>query len=506
MKKVLLIILDGWGIGIKPETDAIETANTPTFDRLVNTYSNAKLTTFGKAVGLPNGQMGNSEVGHLNIGAGRVVWQDFARINNMIEDDELKNNKALIDVANYSLKNNKPLHLLGLLSDGGVHSHINHLKALIKIFHNLGVKQIYIHAFTDGRDTNPHNGIKYIEALENYCINYNATVVSVVGRYFAMDRDKRWERIKIAYDLIIEGKGEYTHNLATTVVKRYANDETDEFLKPIVKVNESGEPIATINTHDAVCFFNFRTDRCRQILETLTQNDVIEYGMKKIPLKCITLTQYDSGFENIDIAVEKENLKNTLGEVIAYNNLNQLRAAETEKYPHVTFFFSGGREVPFKNEERLLVNSPKVATYDLQPEMSAPELTDKLIEKLMNKAFDFCIINFANADMVGHTGVFEAAVKAVEVVDNCVEKLLTTAKNLDYLPIIIADHGNADLMKNEDGSPHTAHTVNPVPIIVAHEKYTVTNGKLSDLAPSILKLMKISIPNEMDGNIIVTEK
>lgn len=503
-KKILLIILDGWGIGAKPNVDAIKQAKTPVFDALLKKFSNAKLTTFGKQAGLPVGQMGNSEVGHLNIGAGRVVWQDFARINNMIEADELKNNGTLIDAARYCTKNNKPLHLLGLLSDGGVHSHINHLKELIKIYHNLGVSKIYTHAFTDGRDTNPNNGIKYIEDLENYCKNYNAEVVSVVGRYYAMDRDKRWERIKLVYDLLIDSKGELTNNLVTTIKQRYESGETDEFLKPIIKVDENNQPIATIKANEVVCFFNFRTDRCRQIVEALTQNNFVDFGMQKMPLKCVTLTKYDNDFKEIDIVIKKENLKNTLGEIIANNNLTQLRAAETEKYPHVTFFFSGGREMPFKNEERLLVNSPKVATYDLQPEMSAAELTNKLIEKLVNKEYGFCVVNYANADMVGHTGVFEAAIKAAEAVDKCLEKLLDQATS-NYLPVIIADHGNADLMKNEDGSPHTAHTLNPVPVIVANKNYKVNDGKLSDLAPSILKLMNIAIPDEMDGNIVIEE-
>jgi len=506
MKKILLVILDGWGIGKLPEADAIKTAHTPTFDNLLKNFSNAKLITFGNAVGLPEGQMGNSEVGHLNIGAGRIVWQDFALINNMIEKDELKNNTALKDAANFAIKNNKPIHLLGLLSDGGVHSHINHLKALIKIFHKLGVKQIYVHAFTDGRDTDPNNGIKYVEDLESYCKDYNAALVSVTGRYYAMDRDKRWERIKLAYDLLIDGKGEKTENIIATIKKRYENGETDEFLKPIIKTDKNGQAITTINANDAVCFFNFRTDRCRQIVDALTQNNFIEFGMKKIPLKCVTLTQYDSDFVNIDIAIKKENLKNTLGEVVANNNLAQLRAAETEKYPHVTFFFSGGRETPFENEERLLVNSPKVATYDLQPEMSAPELTKLLVEKLAHKNYGFCVVNYANTDMVGHTGDFNATIKAAEVVDKCLKKLLRQAKTFNYLPIIIADHGNADLMKNKDGSPNTAHTVNLVPIVVVDENYEVKDGKLSDLAPSIFNIMNLTIAKEMDGDIIISKK
>lgn len=506
MKKVLLVILDGWGIGKTPKTDAIKAAKTPTYDELLKKFSHAQLMTFGKSVGLPDGQMGNSEVGHLNIGAGRTVWQDFANINNLIANDELKKNTALIETAKYALDNDKPVHLCGLLSDGGVHSHISHLKALIKIFHNLGVSQIYVHAFTDGRDTNPNNGIKYVEEIEKYCSNYNATLLSIVGRYFAMDRDKRWERIKLAYNLLINGEGENTSNFALTIKKRYDREETDEFLKPIIKVDKNDKAIATINTGDVVCFFNFRTDRCRQIVDALTQNDFEENEMQKISLKCTTLTEYDSDFEDIDVVIKKENLKNTLGEVIANNNLTQLRAAETEKYPHVTFFFSGGREMPYENEERLLVNSPKVATYDLQPEMSARKLTEQLIEKLGNNEYAFCVVNYANTDMVGHTGVFEAAVNATEVVDECLEKLLEQAKIMGYLPIIIADHGNADLMINEDGSPHTAHTLNPVPIIVADENYRVKSGKLSDLASSILGIMDLPIPNEMDGSVIISKK
>lgn len=503
MRKVILIILDGWGIGKVPKADAIYKAKTPNIDGLINKFNNATLKTFGQPVGLPDGQMGNSEVGHLNIGAGRVVLQELARINNLANNNGFATNKILMKAADLSIKNNKPFHLMGLVSNGGIHSHINHLKALVKTLSNAGVPQIFIHAFTDGRDTDPKSGISFINELENFIKDYNAELVSVIGRYYAMDRDKRWPRIKKAYDLLTKGDGLQTTDFETSIKQSYTKNITDEFLEPIVKADKFGKAIGTIKEGDVLCCFNFRTDRCRQISEAITQKDFHRFDMKTLNIHYFTLTEYDKNFKNVEVILNKDSINNTLGEVIAKSGLKQLRVAETEKYPHVTFFFSGGREIPFEGEERILVNSPKVATYDLKPEMSAFEITQKLVSAIEENTFDFIIVNYANTDMVGHTGDFEAAKKAAETVDNCVERVLKSAVTHQYIPIIIADHGNAEFMINEDGSPNTAHTTNLVPVIVCDKSYKVKDGKLGDLAPSILSLMNLKIPAEMNGEIII---
>lgn len=505
LKKIILIILDGWGIGKIKDSDAINQAKTPVFDELKAKYSYATLTTFGKAVGLPKGQMGNSEVGHLNLGAGRVVKQELARINEIADNNEFILNTTFQKAAKQAIEKNVPLHLMGLLSDGGIHAHINHLKAMIKALHQMGVPKIYIHAFLDGRDTDPKSGIQFVEDIETFNENYPAVLASVIGRYYAMDRDKRWERIKKAYDLLVHGLGTSTSNFKESIQHYYDIDITDEFMEPIFKIKKNGESEGSIKEGDVVVCFNFRTDRCRQISEVLTQNDFPEWGMNKLPISYFTLTEYDENFEYVSVILPKEDIRKTLGEVIAQQGLQQLRIAETEKYPHVTYFFSGGRESPFEGEARILINSPKVATYDLKPEMSALEVSNRLIEAIQQNVFHLIIVNYANADMVGHTGVFKAAKKAAETVDACLGKVIKAAEQYQYVPIVIADHGNADFMINEDGSPNTAHTTNLVPIIVADKKYIVKSGKLADMATSILSIMKIKKPEEMDGDIIIEE-
>lgn len=497
------MILDGWGIGKIPEADAINKANTPVFDRLKAEYNHATLTTFGEAVGLPKGQMGNSEVGHLNLGAGRVVQQELARINSIAKNDEFSSNLTFLEAAEEAIQRNVPFHLMGLLSDGGIHSHINHVKAMIKGLHQLGVTQIYLHAFLDGRDTDPKSGIEFVKDIEAFNENYPAKLVSVIGRYYAMDRDRRWERIQEAYKLLIEGLGAPTSNFAESIQYFYELDITDEFMKPVFEIKKNGEPEGRIKEGDVVACFNFRTDRCRQISEALTQQDFPEFAMRKLSFSYYTLTEYDENFKDVSVILRKEDITQSIGEVIAQQGLKQLRIAETEKYPHVTYFFSGGRENPFKGEERILINSPKVATYDLQPEMSAYEVTKRLIEAIQKKDVHFIVVNYANVDMVGHTGIFKAAQKAVETVDSCIGEVVNAAKQNQYIPIIIADHGNADFMINKDGSPNTAHTTNLVPVIVADTAYTVKSGKLADIAPTILSLMKIDAPDEMTGNIII---
>ena len=507
-KRTILIILDGWGHGPKPAVSAIAQAKTPFVDSLYKNHPNSELVTFGESVGLPKGQMGNSEVGHLNIGAGRIVYQELLRINNALKDKSLANNTVLQETIHYVKQHNKKLHLLGLVSDGGVHSHINHLKGLCDICKEQGLEQVFIHVFTDGRDTDPKSGIAYIKELQDHLKNACGTIASVIGRYYAMDRDKRWERIKLAYDLLVHGKGTKTKNLPAAVQASYENGITDEFIKPIVVTDEQDNPFAQIEEDDVVLCFNFRTDRCRQITEVLTQNDFPEFDMKKHNLYYITMTRYDEDFKNVRVIFEKDNIKNTLGEYLSNLGKKQIRIAETEKYPHVTFFFSGGTEEPFAGEERILIPSPKVATYDLQPEMSALLVKDAILKKLKEKSADFVCLNFANTDMVGHTGVFEAAVKAAETVDSCVKEVVTTALANDYSCVIIADHGNADYMINEDGSPHTAHTTNPVPIFVISnpidkENCRVKEGKLADIAPTILQLMDLDIPEEMTGESLI---
>ncbi|MBO9595861.1 MAG: 2,3-bisphosphoglycerate-independent phosphoglycerate mutase [Niabella sp.] len=505
-KRAILLIMDGWGLGKVASADAIQNANVPFTRSLYSKYPNTTLTTFGELVGLPEGQMGNSEVGHLNLGAGRIVYQELQRINVAIKTGELAANKALLRALAHAKANSKPLHLLGLVSDGGVHSHINHLKALINICKDNGLQEVYIHAFTDGRDTDPKSGLGFIEDLQQHLDQTGVgRIATVDGRYYAMDRDKRWERVALAYEAMVNGKGETATSAIAAIKNSYANNITDEFIKPTVIVNAENQPVATIKNGDVVLCFNFRTDRCREITEVLTQQDHPEQQMHTLDLDYTTMTVYDHTFKNVHVLFHNEDLTQTIGEVIEANHLKQIRIAETEKYPHVTFFFSGGREKPFEGESRILKPSPKVATYDLQPEMSARELTEAILPEIHNKTADFICLNFANADMVGHTGVFSAAVKAVETVDQCVEQIITEALKQDYVIFLTADHGNSDYLVNEDGSPNTAHSMNPVPLFIIdnHWKGTVKEGKLGDIAPTILTFMKLPIPKEMTGDILV---
>lgn len=504
-KKVILIILDGWGLGTNPEVSAIAKAKTPFMDSLWSKYSHSKLEASGLAVGLPAGQMGNSEVGHTNIGAGRIVYQDLVRINKAVEEGTLANEKALADALDYAKKNNKKVHYIGLVSDGGVHAHINHLEGLCTIAANKGLDNVYIHAFTDGRDTDPKSGLQFITQLQSHLDKTTGKIASVIGRYYSMDRDNRWERVKLAYDLMVKGEGEHITNVPAAIQKSYSEGVTDEFIKPLVVVDSNDKPLALIEEGDVVLCFNFRTDRGREISMALTQKDFPELGMKKLNLEYVTMANYDDTFENVKVIFDKDNLENTLGAVLESAGKRQIRIAETEKYPHVTFFFSGGREKPFEGENRILCPSPKVATYDLQPEMSAYEIRDKIVAELNAKSTDFVCLNFANPDMVGHTGVFEAAVKACETVDQCAEAVVTAGLNNGYSAIIIADHGNADMMINEDGSPNTAHTTNLVPCILVDNEYKkpIKDGKLGDLAPTILELMGVAKPKEMTGNSLL---
>jgi 2,3-bisphosphoglycerate-independent phosphoglycerate mutase len=504
-KKVLLMILDGWGIASKKAVSAIDNAKTPFLNSLYKKYPHSTLQASGLAVGLPEGQMGNSEVGHMNIGAGRVVYQDLVRVNKAIDDKELDTIPVLTDAFAYAKKNNKKVHYIGLVSDGGVHSHIDHLKGLITIAANNGIKDLFIHAFTDGRDTDPKGGLKYLNDVISHMNKTTGKLASIIGRYYAMDRDKRWERVKLAYDLLVKGIGEKTTDPLQAIQQSYQNNVTDEFIKPVVVVDQQQQPVATIQEGDVVLCFNFRTDRGREITEVLTQQDFPEHSMKALSLYYVTLTSYDESFKNVKVIFEKDNLENTLGEIVSRSGKKQIRIAETEKYPHVTFFFSGGREEPFPGESRLLCPSPKVATYDLAPEMSAKDIQDKIIPELDKKSADFICLNFANPDMVGHTGVFEAAVKACETVDACNEKVTGAALRNGYAIIIIADHGNADVMINEDGTPNTAHTTNLVPCILVDDNYTgkIKDGKLGDLAPTILTLMGLPIPPQMTGNVLL---
>jgi 2,3-bisphosphoglycerate-independent phosphoglycerate mutase len=503
-KKVLLMILDGWGIATRKEVSAIDQAKTPFVSSLYGKYAHSKLEASGLAVGLPAGQMGNSEVGHMNIGAGRVVYQDLVRVNKAIEEHELDNNEVLLSAFDYAKKNNKTVHLIGLVSDGGVHSHIDHLKGLITIAYQKGIKDLSVHAFTDGRDTDPKGGLQYLTDLTNHLKKTSGRLASIIGRYYAMDRDKRWERVKLAYDLLVKGVGEPTKDPLQAIKNSYAKNVTDEFILPIIVQDDKGE-VSTIKEGDVVLCFNFRTDRGRQITQALTQQDFPEQGMKALKLYYITLTNYDDTFRDIKLIFDKDNLEKTLGEVVADAGKKQIRIAETEKYPHVTFFFSGGREEVFAGESRIMCPSPKVATYDLKPEMSAHDIKDKIIVELDKKEASFICLNFANPDMVGHTGVFEAAVKAVETVDFCAQKVTEAALRNGYSTIIIADHGNADIMINEDGSPNTAHTTNLVPCILVDDTYKgkLKNGKLGDLAPTILTLMGIPRPEQMTGNVLL---
>lgn len=499
--KVALIILDGWGLGPDYNADAIATANTPFFDKIMSEFPHNTLITFGEEVGLPDGQMGNSEVGHLNLGAGRVVYQELARINKAIREKELYTNPVLLKLIERVKSTRNTLHLIGLVSDGGVHSHINHLMGLCDIFHEFDLPKVSIHAFLDGRDCDPKSGAGFVKKLLQHIEGTNATLTSMIGRYYAMDRDKRWERIKKAYDVLTQGLGEYTSDPVTSLHQSYAKNITDEFIEPYL-LNRDKDLL--IKNGDAVLFFNFRTDRPRQITEALTQKEFPDQQMSPLNLDYVTMTEYDATYKNVQVLFKTDNLNNTLGEVMENNGKTQLRMAETEKYPHVTFFFNGGREVPFKGEDRIMVASPKVATYDLQPEMSAPELTDALLKNWDYKQQDFICLNFANTDMVGHTGVFSAGVKAAETVDACLQKIVNKGKSLGYEFIVLADHGNADCMINPDGSPNTAHTKNPVPVIyIGDRDVQVKQGKLGDVAPTILTLMGLEIPKEMDGKVLI---
>lgn len=499
-KKAALIILDGWGIGDGSKSDAIKNASTPYFDQLMASRPHATLKTFGENVGLPDGQMGNSEVGHLNIGAGRIVYQDFAKINKMIADDELKNNPVLKQAIEYAEQNDQPFHLMGLVSDGGVHSHEKHLIALVDILEKTAIKDIYIHAFTDGRDTDPKSGVNSIKALEQHLTGKRTKLVSMIGRYYAMDRDHRWERIELAYNLLVKGEGQKTKDFSAQAETFYSQDLTDEFFTAAVAENGEGR----IEANNAVLCFNFRTDRCRQITTALTQEDFPDFGMKTLNLFYTTMTKYDEKFKNVHVMYEKDNLINTLGEVVSKAGLTQLRIAETEKYPHVTFFFSGGREDQFEGEDRIVVPSPKVATYDLQPEMSANTVADKVIDAIDTSAPNFICLNFANPDMVGHTGVYSAIVKAVETIDACLKRVAESALKAGYELIVIADHGNADKVLQDDGSPHTAHTTNLVPCIYLGSKsISLGEGILADVAPTMLNLLEVAQPKEMAGNSLI---
>lgn len=505
-KKAILLILDGWGYGKHDKSDAISAADTPFFDYLIANYPNSKLKASGESVGLPGGQMGNSEVGHMNLGAGRVVYQELGRINKAVDEKEFDTDPVLTGAFKYVKENNKNIHLIGLLSNGGVHSHIKHVKGLCDAAKANNVENVFIHAFLDGRDTDPNSGLGFVQDLEDHLKNSSGQIASAIGRYYAMDRDNRWERVKKAYDLLVKGDGEKTQNISELIQKSYVNDVTDEFILPIVKVDDSGNPITKIQEGDVVISFNFRTDRGREITIALTQKEFPEYAMKPLSLKYITMTNYDDTFKNVEVVFEKDDLINTLGEVLEQNHKKQIRIAETEKYPHVTFFFSGGREKEFIDERRIMIPSPKVATYDLKPEMSAEGIRDAIVEQLKAGWPDFVCLNFANPDMVGHTGVFSAVVKAVETVDSCLKTVVECGIENGYSFIILADHGNADFMINEDGSPNTAHTTNLVPCILIDIDFKhIADGKLGDVAPTILTLMNIPISETMSGNVLVSK-
>lgn len=498
--------MDGWGHGRVPSADAIAQANTPFVSSLYEKYPNAELVTCGEAVGLPDGQMGNSEVGHLNIGAGRIVYQELQRINVAIREGELEQNKVLLSAFDQARIANKTLHFIGLVSDGGVHSHTSHLKALCDLAQKNNVEDVAIHAFTDGRDTDPRSGYTYIEDLQKHINGTSAYIASVTGRYYAMDRDKRWERVKLAYDALTLGVGTHANNALEAIQRSYNEGVTDEFITPIIMCDHNSQPLATIKDGDVVVCFNFRTDRCREITIALTQERFPEQNMHPLQLHYVTMTEYDKSYKNVGVVFHNSDLTKTLGEVLADHGKKQIRIAETEKYPHVTFFFSGGRELPFVGESRIMKQSPKdVATYDLKPEMSAYDLTDAIIPEINNETADFICLNFANADMVGHTGVWEAVIKAVETVDTCVSRIVPAALQHGYAVFLTADHGNSDYMINEDGSPNTAHTLNPVPLFLISNDYKgkLRSGKLGDIAPTILSYMGITIPIEMTGEILI---
>jgi 2,3-bisphosphoglycerate-independent phosphoglycerate mutase len=503
-RKTLLMILDGWGIGDGSRSDVISLVPTPNLTYYKNNYASSKLHASGEDVGLPEGQMGNSEVGHLNIGAGRVIYQDLVKINKECKTGEIRHNKVLTDAFSYARENNRQVHFMGLLSDGGVHSLDKHLYSLCDMTMDWGLKNVFIHGFGDGRDTDPRSGLGYVKNLLEHLKNSNGKVASFVGRYYAMDRDKRWERVKEAYDLIVNGIGYQTTNVLDGIQESYNNGITDEFMKPIVVTDTDGNAVGKVKEGDVIVFFNFRNDRAKELTIVLTQKEMPQCGMKTIPLFYCTMTPYDSTFEGLHVIYPKQNASNTIGEVLANAGLHQLRIAETEKYAHVTFFFSGGREERFKNEERIMIPSPKVATYDLQPEMSAYEVKDAVIREIETGKFDFICLNFANCDMVGHTGVFEAIEKAVRTIDECAGAVIVSARKWGYDVMIIADHGNADMAVNADGSPNTAHSLNPVPCILVSDDYSKINeGILADVAPTLLKIMGVDIPKDMTGKVLV---
>ncbi len=498
------MILDGWGKSPDPKVSAIAQAKTPFVDSLYTQYPNSNLLTDGMNVGLPEGQMGNSEVGHMNLGAGRIVYQDLAKINKAVSEDTLKDETVLKEAFEYAKANNKAVHFLGLVSNGGVHSHISHLKALINASQENGVEKSFVHAFTDGRDVDPKSGKDFLEDLTHFCSDKNTQLATVIGRYYAMDRDKRWERIKLAYDVLVNGKGEKVNNISEALQNSYDEGITDEFIKPMVMVDSDNNTNTKITEGDVIIFFNFRTDRGRELTQVLSQQDFHEQNMHKLDLYYVTMTNYDDSFKGIKVVYDKENIKNTLGEVLANHGKKQIRIAETEKYPHVTFFFNGGREEPFDGEKRILCPSPKVATYDLQPEMSAYDIRDAIIPELEKAEASFVCLNFANPDMVGHTGIMEAAVKACETVDECAKDVITAGLENGYSTIVIADHGNCDTMVNPDGSPNTAHTTNPVPLILVDgEIKHIKDGVLGDIAPTILHLLGIEKPELMTQKSLI---
>lgn len=501
-RKVILVIMDGWGLGKVASSDAILQADTPFVDSLYKMYPNTTLVTCGEEVGLPDGQMGNSEVGHLNIGAGRIVYQDLQRINVAIRNGSFQKNAALLEAISYARDHNKFVHLAGLVSDGGVHSHTNHLKSILDVCFDQGLLNVRVHAFTDGRDTDPKSGLHFMTDLQDHLNKTTGAIATVTGRYYAMDRDKRWERIKIAYDAMVHGVGNARPDILTAIKESYEANVTDEFIQPIINNAASH---TQIEEGDVVICFNFRTDRCREITEVITQEDMPAFNMRKLNVRYYTMTQYDQTYKNVKPFFVKDDLENTLGEILSKNEKQQLRIAETEKYPHVSFFFSGGRENSFLGEQRTMIPSPKVATYDLMPEMSAIKLTEVVVEELNKNKFDFICLNFANADMVGHTGVWDAVIKAVETVDNCVAQVVSAALRNGYTVFLTADHGNADYEINEDGTPNTAHTTNPVPLFIIDNNFlgSIRNGKLGDLAPTILTMMNLPIPSEMTGNILI---
>ncbi len=498
------MILDGWGKSPDPKVSAIANAETPFIDSLYKKYPSANLLTDGMNVGLPEGQMGNSEVGHMNLGAGRIVYQDLAKINLAVKENTLKDEQVLKDAFNYAKSNDKAVHFVGLVSNGGVHSHITHLKGLIQASEAYNLDKVFIHAFTDGRDVDPKSGKVFLEDLSEFCSDKKARLATVIGRYYAMDRDKRWERVKLAYDLLVHNTGDLSGNISNTMQQSYNAGVTDEFIKPIVMTDKEGTPLAKITEDDVVIFFNFRTDRGRELTQALSQEDFHEQNMHKLNLYYVTLTNYDESFEGVHVVYNKDNISETLGEVLAKSNKKQIRIAETEKYPHVTFFFNGGREIPFDGEQRILCPSPKVATYDLQPEMSAYDITNAIVPELQKGDVDFVCLNFANPDMVGHTGNMAAAIKACETVDTCANTVISAALESGYSTIVIADHGNCDTMINPDGTPNTAHTTNPVPLILVDtDVKQIKDGVLGDIAPTILALMGIAKPDAMTQNSLI---